>query len=87
MRREHWHWLSRNLAAVNAAFETDFSIDTQEARDHAENCLTISDTEKAFNANFSGVYLRDEVAFELQCEEGLAAFIDGKYVSFQELKY
>ena len=87
MRREHWQWLARNLDAVNAAFETDFSLGTAESREHAEQCLDIYDSEDAFNDDFAGVYLRRECAFEILSGEGYAAQIDGKYIYFAELNY
>ena len=87
MRREHWHWLARNLDAVNAAFETDFSLRTAKGREHAEQCLDIYDSEDAFNDDFEGVYLRRECAFEILSGEGYAAQIDGKYIYFAELNY
>lgn len=87
MRREHWHWLARNLDAVNAVFETDFSLETAESREHTEQCLDIYDSEDAFNDDFEGVYLRRECAFEILSGEGYAAQIDGKYIYFAELNY
>lgn len=87
MRRDHWRWLERHLPEVNAAFEIELSLDTPEARSHAEGCIDIYDSEDAFNDDFKGVYLRRECAFEIQSGEGYAAYIAGKYVSFQELNY
>ena len=85
MRIDHWQWLARNLDAINAAFETDFSLETTEGRKYAEKCLDIYDSEEAFNDDFEGVYLRRECAFEILRGEGYAAQIDGKYIYFMEL--
>lgn len=87
MRADHWEWLKRNVGAVNAAFGTDFSVGTEEARRRTEYCLDIFDTEEAFNDAFEGVYLRREYGFEIQSWEGYAACIDGKYVSYREMNY
>lgn len=87
MRIDHWQWLARNLDAVNAAFETGFSLETKEGRECAEQCLDIYDSEEAFNDDFEGVYLRREYAFEILSGEGYAAQIDGKYIYFMELNY
>ena len=87
MRRDHWEWLERNLDAVNAAFDTDFTLDTEEARKRTEYCLDIYDSEDDFNDAFGGVYLRREYGFEIQNWEGYAACIDGKYVSYREINY
>ena len=82
MRIDHWQWLTRNLDAINAAFETDFSIRTLEDREHTEMCLDIYDSEEDFNDDFEGVYLRHESAFEILSGEGYAAQIDGKFISW-----
>lgn len=87
MRIDHWQWLARNLDAVNAAFETGFSLETKEGREYAEQCLDIYDSKEAFNDDFEGVYLRREYAFEILSGEGYAAQIDGKYIYFMELNY
>lgn len=75
------------MDAVNAAFETDFAVDTEDARRRVEYCLDIFDTEEAFNEAFEGVYLRKEYGFGIQSWEGYAACIGGKYVSFLEMNY
>ena len=87
MKREDWEWLGRNIAAVNTTFDIDLSLGTQAARERAERCIDIFDSEEAFNEEFHGVYLRDDCAFEIQSSEGYAAYIDGKYISFLEINY
>lgn len=87
MRRDHWRWLESHLPEVNAAFEIELSLDTPEARKCAEESIDIYDSEDAFNDDFEGVYLRREYAFEILSDEGYAALIDGKYVSFNDLNY
>lgn len=87
MNRKDWEWLARNLDSVNGAFDIDLSLDTQAARNHAEACIDIFDSEEAFNEDFHGVYLRNDCAFEKQSGEGYAANIDGKYISFLEINY
>lgn len=85
VRQNHWKWLEEHLREVNAAFEIELQIDTLEAREQAENCIEIYDTEEDFNNAFEGVYLRREYAFEILSDEGYAACLSGKYVYFSEL--
>lgn len=86
MCEDYTSWVREHIDAINKTFDVCLSFVTKKEAYRTALCIDVYETEQEFNDAFD-LYDNKDYTFELQCEEGLATVIDGKYVFFNEINY